>query len=422
MCTGGSVVAGSPEYHRCVDEWRRSAPVYVDTFDGFRAYAILTIAILHVAFFAQYVPSADVPRALLVSTFLALDVLFFVSGFVLFLPVVITGGMGDLRAYAVRRVARLAPAFYVSLIVLALAAPLLEPDLHNPFPPVDAGTILSHVFFVHMEASIAYSTFVPGFGLNGPVWTLAIDVIFYALLPLVAGWWLRRPFLGFGLAAAIAAGWTFALDPGDQYFKHALDPSALYLIWHQAPLFLADCAAGMTAAWCFVRLRSSERAADPNRRRATIVVALASGAALVLLWYVVGASLTDSRNPLVVAGSRFTEEPWLRVLVPAVLGVFAVSVSLGPRWLRYPLANPLSRRLADISYSIYLYHVMVLHFCVFTLGFDRGGTRGDFLALGATALSITLVVAWISYVLVERPGRRLGRRIAKRFEPRLVVR
>ena len=77
-----------------MDEWRRSAPVYVDTFDGFRAYAILTIVVLHVAFFAQYVPSADVPKALLVSTFLALDVLFFVSGFVLFLPVVLAGRHG----------------------------------------------------------------------------------------------------------------------------------------------------------------------------------------------------------------------------------------------------------------------------------------------------------------------------------------
>jgi len=399
-----------------VDEWRRSAPVYVDTFDGFRAYAILTIAVLHVAFFAQYVPSEDVPKALLVSTFLALDVLFFVSGFVLFLPVVIQGGMGDLRAYAIRRFARLAPAFYVSLIVLAVMAPLLRPDLHPEFPPVDAGTVLSHVLFLHMEASIPYGSFVPGFGINGPVWTLAIDVIFYALLPLVAGFWLRRPFLGFALAAGIAAGWTLALDPGDQYYKHALDPSTRYLIWHQAPLFLADCAAGMTAAWCFVRLRSSAAAGGERRRRATVAVALGSGALLVLLWYVVGHSLTDSRNPLVLAGSRFHEAAWLRVLVPAVLGVFAVSISLGPRWLRYPLANPLSRRLADISYSIYLYHVMVLHFCVFTLGFDRAGTRGDFLTLGAAALAITLVVAWVSYVLVERPGRRLGRRIARRFE------
>ena len=230
-----------------MDEWRRSAPVYVDTFDGFRAYAILTIVVLHVAFFAQYVPSAEVPKALLVSTFLALDVLFFVSGFVLFLPVMLQGGMGDLRSYAIRRVARLAPAFYVSLVVLAIAAPLLRPDLHPPFPPVDAGTVLSHVFFLHMEASVAYGSFVPGFGLNGPVWTLAIDMIFYALLPLVAGFWLRRPFLGFGIAAALAAGWTLALDPGDQYFKHALDPTNRYLIWHQAPLFLADCGAGRPA-------------------------------------------------------------------------------------------------------------------------------------------------------------------------------
>ena len=303
------------------------------------------------------------------------------------------------------------PAFYVSLAVLAIAAPLLRPDLHPPFPPVDAGTVLSHVFFVHMEASVAYSAFVPGFGLNGPVWTLAIDMVFYALLPLVAGFWLRRPFLGFGIAAVLAAGWTLALDPGDQFFKHALDPSDRYLIWHQAPLFLADCAAGMTAAWCFVKLR-----ARGTRVRPVVAVALASGALLVLLWYVAGASLTDSRNPLVVAGTRFTEDAWLRVLVPAVLGVFAVSVSLGPGWLRYPLANPLSRKLADISYSIYLYHVMVLHFCLFTLGFDREGTRADFLTLLAAALAITLVIAWVSYVLVERPGRRLGRRLARRYE------
>ena len=74
------------------------------------------------------------------------------------------------------------------------------------------------------------------------------------------------------------------------------------------------------------------------------------------------------------------------------------------------------RKLADISYSIYLYHVMVLHFCLFTLGFDRQGTRADFLTLLAAALAITLALAWVSYVLVERPGRRLGRRLARRYE------
>ena len=42
-----------------------------------------------------------------------------------------------------------------------------------------------------------------GFGVDGPLWTLSLEVTFYVILPFVAAWYFRRPLVGLLIAAAI---------------------------------------------------------------------------------------------------------------------------------------------------------------------------------------------------------------------------
>jgi peptidoglycan/LPS O-acetylase OafA/YrhL len=74
--------------------------------------------------------------------------------------------------------------------------------------------------------------------------------------------------------------------------------------------------------------------------------------------------------------------------------------------------------LGQISYSLYLLHVIVLS--LLPLVVPDLGTRGWLfrVAVGVGYLAVALVTAWLAYRMVELPGRRLGRRLAARLEPR----
>ena len=188
--------------------WRgaHGIPV-VPVFDGYRAAAIIGVVLFHV-FQASgvFVALGDST----VGTFAwgllphSLDVLFIVSGFVIYLPTVARNGdFGQVSAFAIRRAARLFPAYY---IVLVLSLILLAAfGAAGTFP--GAGDIAAHFTVVQTPALLFDNGFPLGFGVVPPVWTLSVEVGFYIVLPLVAVAYFRRPFLGLALAAAIVASW-----------------------------------------------------------------------------------------------------------------------------------------------------------------------------------------------------------------------
>ncbi len=393
-----------------------SGPIYVATFDAFRGAAVLAIAVYHLFIRSEWVPAGQLPRAFLTSGFMSLDLLFLISGFVMFLPVAARGTLGDLKAFALRRIARIAPAYYVSLLVLIAVwtlvtnGPVPGPEPWEPLP------LLWHVLFLQNEAAIGYPAYFPGFAVNPALWTLSVEMVFYVVLVIVAGAYLRRPWLGLAIGIAVTVCWRLALDPPRDYIQNAFAPSDLHLIWKQFPLFAVDFAAGMTAAWVLVRLR---RGVEPERvRRLAAPVAGVSLLLFLVLMALVGYWTTPSHDPIAIAGAGFQEPVSLAIAVPLVFAVFAVSTDfLSPRLSR-PLTNPVSRGLGEISYSIYLYHLIVIQLCVVWLSFPTDGHPVDFLRLAVVVLPVSIALGWVSYVLVERPARRYAQRLSRRIRER----
>jgi peptidoglycan/LPS O-acetylase OafA/YrhL len=70
-----------------------------------------------------------------------------------------------------------------------------------------------------------------------------------------------------------------------------------------------------------------------------------------------------------------------------------------------------------VSYGTFLVHFPVIMLAVHTLGFSQDGGRGDFLALAAFAVAGSLLLGWLSWVAVERPARRLARRVTPARRP-----
>lgn len=402
----------------------------VPAFDGFRAYAILSIVALHLLIWSGMLAARgeDLFFHLVQGTLgQAIDALFVISGFVVFLPTVARrGDFGRLGPYAIRRVARLGPAYWFILaigLVLILAVPL-DPPISTP----GLGVVALHAGFLQTPAQFVAGSIPIGFALNPVVWTLSLEATFYLLLPLIAGWYFRRPLIGLVAAALLTAAWHEAflhlaavtdfvglhLTRGDSL---RVQSSSLT----QFPFFAFSFAAGMTGAWYYVRLL--ERHGPEVVARVARPVAVGAAASLAVFVYLVG----DGEAQLLGAEAA-RREPLLALGYSGSLATLMVALALAPRRWQWPFANPLVRWLGDASYGVFLVHMLIATYALTVLrpsGPDYGivglllpadGKVSTLLVLTAIVVPLSVAYGWASARFIEQPIRRWARRYGRRRE------
>ncbi len=403
----------------------------VPAFDGFRAYAILGIVALHILIWSGLLGALGEDlffRTVQATLGQAIDVLFVVSGFVVFLPTVARHGhFGGLRGYAIRRAARLVPAYWVISaigLVLIAAAPLTP-----PVPTPGLGVLAVHAGFMQTPAQLVTESVPIGFGLNPVVWTLSVEATFYLLLPLIAGWYFRRPLIGLAVAAVLTAAWHEAF----LHFTAVTDFLGLHLSLGdslrvqassltQFPFFAFSFAAGMTGAWYYVRLLE-RHPPDLVARRAR-PVALGAAVALAAFVYLVGHNGTAD---VLLGAEAARRAPWLALGYSGSLATLMVALALAPPRWQWPFANRLLRGLGDAGYGIFLVHMLVVTYALHALraGPDRAstgllvpadGTISTFLALTAIVVPVSVAYGWASARYLEQPIRRWARRYGRRRE------
>jgi peptidoglycan/LPS O-acetylase OafA/YrhL len=134
-------------------------------------------------------------------------VFFALSGYLLYRPFV-RDGDGDLRAYAIKRAARILPGYFLALVALTLLTRNTLPFEH-PLPFL----------------TIASSYSIPLRSFLGSAWTLSAEVLFYLTLPLIA-WAARgRELRVLGELAAFSMlaglGLRATLSPGNEWLVGA---------------------------------------------------------------------------------------------------------------------------------------------------------------------------------------------------------
>jgi peptidoglycan/LPS O-acetylase OafA/YrhL len=403
------------------DRAARGIPV-VPAFDGYRAYAILGIVVLHLLGRSGVltVAGSDWFGQLVDGTLNHfVEILFIISGFVVFLPTVARGGeFGHVRSYAVRRAARLVPAYWAVLAILVVLTSVIA--VNPPIPVPGADNIAIHAAFLQMPAGLFHDFGPVGLGNDPAVWTLSLEVTFYVVLPFVAAWYFRRPLLGLLIAASITVVWREALihwSATEALLGHpSPETSARLQLFGslQFPFYAFSFAAGMTGAWAYVRLR--ERVGPDQHARLVGRVQLAAVASLAAFCFVLGygapgTSLIAKDSPII--GLGFT----------ASLTTLMVATALGlKRWQR-PFAHPLARRLGDISYGIFLIHLVVITYAVRLLFehstaspeiVNANGSLGTFVALAAIVLPLSVGYGYVSGRYLEQPIRRWAHRFGRR--------
>lgn len=308
---------------------------YLPAADVLRVVCIGLIAWYHFWQLSWLDPSFDVGathinvQQMLRNSYMLVDTLLLLSGFLLALPyarcAVGRGSYPEALSFYKRRAIRILPSYLAAIILplLLWAIPTGQYDSME-FALKD---LFSHLSFTHnLSRDILYRSKLPGV-----LWTLAVEVQFYVLFPLIGRFYVRRPGLSSSLLGLCGLGFrALAMYNGDLSF------------WgNQLPVLLDVYAAGMLAAWLYARLETR-----PFRRRWPMA-ALAALCFLCMLQILYLQKLGDLAK---------TMQMLWRLPMALLGGGFLLFGSLAPEALRQAAGNPLTRFLSSISYNFYIWH------------------------------------------------------------------
>ena len=274
-------------------------------------------------------------------------IFFALSGYLLYKPFL--GRAVDLRAYAIKRAARILPGYYVALIGLTLLTRSSLP-LEHPLPYL----------------AIAGSYSIPLREFLGSAWTLSAEVLFYVALPFIARAARGREVVVLGWLALVSIALAFLLRVSLSQPTEWLSGSFPVVVYAFVP--------GMLLAVVERRFAGSFRRLASWPALAIGVVLVIAGCVTAVLPVAIGAGIG---SPLLMG--------WL-LQHPIPGGVRSASI----------LAF-----LGGASYAMYLWHKdLLLTFGIAGLG----------LALIAAATSWAIVerpiLAW-AHAITRRPPTRL---------------
>jgi peptidoglycan/LPS O-acetylase OafA/YrhL len=350
----------------------------VDALDGLRTLAVALVLVYHVD--ADVMPGGAV----------AVDVFFTLSGFVitrlLLAEFARTDGI-DLLGFYRRRWLRLVPALFVVCAVSAVIS--LTTSLWGFHRAWEAAG-LSALFVLNIVRAGDSGTYSDLTGSLAHTWSLGVEEQFYLIWPIVLLLLLRR------LRARAVLWCAAALCLLPTLWRWVLwSPDAAHRIYNGSDTRADQLLVGALVAIVLARLRAD----DPRLAALRLWAGRLALPALAVL------GLVAWRVP--VTGNLGV---WTTVwYVGGFLGVAVVSATL-IAGLELRPGSPLSRALGlaplawvgrNLSYGMYLWHYPVVRLLA-----SLGVPRQDRLS---TTVVLTVVLALLSYALVEAPFLRRAR-------------
>ena len=375
-----------------------SGGAHFAALDGYRALAAVMVVVTHVAYTTGFVLSGGLGHVLARFDF-GVPLFFLMSGFLLYRPWVRTAFEGrarpDLRRYAVRRAARILPLYWLVVVVTLALLPELQP-------------VAPQQWWVHL---LGLQIYQPRGALEGltQTWSLCTEISFYVVLPLLGAAAIGRR------ARSLDDAWRRQVVLLTAMVAVSVVSNVLLvstaLLPRQAgwwlPAYLDWFAAGMLLAVVEVR----RRLPSPPR---TVRVVDRAGADTVTCLVIAVSAFAIAVTPVGGAYDLSPTSP-AQLLLKHVLYLVAAFFLLlpgvmhaGDGWPR-ALATSVPHRVGLVSYGIFLWHLVLLRGLMAAL--DLPFFSGGMWSLLALILPRTIVVAAVTYRLVERPAQRWAHRV-----------
>jgi peptidoglycan/LPS O-acetylase OafA/YrhL len=316
---------------------------------------------------------------------IGVDLFFVLSGFVLSWPYVgVQPPRFEFKQFFRRRILRVVPAYYAQfLILIAFAATGILWDLPS------IGSAVAHLLFIHNLDSLWSSA------VNEVWWTLPVEWQFYLVFPV-----LLLALSRFGglrvlpVIVLIILSWRV----GAMHWLGAYDATASISkkVWllEQLPGRIDQFFLGMVSA--HITARYAPQFEQPGRERWSLLLVIVGAVSTVALLYV-----------LVSHVEAYWQGHWLLYIwhlwAGLALALLISGLALGGRFVRFLFGNRMMLWLGEISYSLYLWHWIVLGILIHAGLFI--GVPSEVLLRVVIAYSLlpALAVSWFSCWMVERP-------------------
>ncbi|WP_239581728.1 acyltransferase family protein [Gordonia rubripertincta] len=357
--------------------------------EGMRALAAIGVLITHVAFQTRAVEIA-VLGPVLGRLDLAVALFFGLSGFLLWRPWVDAAHRGaghpSIPRYLKHRVVRIWPA-YVVVVVLVL---LLLPEAQGADFDVWLANLTLTQVFVPLTLTAGLTQ----------MWSLSVEIAFYALLPLIGlalvrlrGRWAGARIPVLLVLGAVSLGWAWVgtslpvadgVETKNWVFGH--------LPWFVAGLILAEVAGVL------------DTAGAPRARWMNLAIRLSANRWLMLGVLVVAYGLACTRLAGPTGLGDVSNIEFVTKMVLGALCGYALLAPLvcNPGPFRF-LTSRVMLALGRWSYGIFIWHVAVLA-VVFPL-FGIVPFNGSTLLVLVITLGLSVGIAAASYAFIEEPAR-----------------
>jgi len=277
------------------------------------------------------------------SSYLFVDGMILMSGFLLFLPHARSQTEGtpvpSVKRFYFNRLVRIVPSYLLSVLVMLFLVALPQ----NLYSSTGAmlGDVAAHLSFTFLFWPSTYIA-TP---LNMALWTIAVEMQFYLIFPLLAAAMKKRSLLT--AVGMMLAAWTYRICVA----QLAADTSHLI---NQMPSFLDVYAIGMLGAAAYCRLK---RLTENLKSVERLIVCGLSIAVFAAGLYALTAILKAQSAAGLHSGEQLRlSQMAMRLPIAITLGLMMLSASFLPRILQKLLGNRLMRFLSAISMNLYIWH------------------------------------------------------------------
>jgi acetyltransferase len=365
--------------------------------DGIRALAAFAVVLTHIGFITGRSLRADLVGPLLSRGDCGVTIFFLLSGFLLYRPFALRAmGLAPrprVRQFLWRRALRIFPALWLTVVVtLALITTYR----------VRASDYLQYLLLIQTYDNHDYDPNLT------QLWTLAVEIAFYALIPILAALAargrrtpdaaLRRQFTMLAVLGIAALVFNIAENHTSLIHSQALLWLPAYLDWFALGMALAvlTCVPPSCQALGPARRVLGEWARSPG-------TCMLVAAVLYLI------STLPLGIPRTLAPATFTQWTAQHYLYAGVAFFLLLPFVLADGGtVGRALGSGTANVLGNVSYSVYLWHVPLMLLLQRELGYRE--FHGHFLELLMLTVVCTLAIASASWFWFERPILRYGTR------------
>lgn len=366
--------------------------------DGIRALAAFAVVLTHVGFITGRSLRSDAIGPLLSRGDCGVTIFFLLSGFLLYRPFALHSmGLAPrplVGQFLWRRALRIFPALWLTVVITLAFITTYR---------VRASDYLQYLLLIQTYDNHDYDPNL------SQLWTLAVEIAFYGLIPIMAAFVtrrrsdspeaaLRRQFVMLAVLAVEALVFNIAENHTSLIHTQALLWLPAYLDWFALGMALAVLTSVPDSCQTFQPLRRVLREWARSPGTCLLVAAvlyLISTLPLGIPRTLAPATFTQwTAQHYIYAGVAFF------LLLPFVFGDGGATGRV--------LGSRTANILGNLSYSVYLWHVPVMLLLQRKLGYRE--FHGHFVELVLLTAVVTLAIAAASWYCFERPILRYGTR------------